>query len=143
MQKVWRLQRAAGKGVQVDRQGTGRSTRRQPDTRSATRTKDSLEGLVGLGGRIDCTVWNSRRDANAADLSVDSADEDRCIRSIGRAEVGNLRRDNVVEDAAARVDRDLIRQLVGRRSARLPTQQWSARERACARWSEWPGSKAD
>lgn len=85
-----------------------------------------MEGLVGLAGRVDCTVWNPRGDANAADLSVDAADEDRRIGSIGCAEVGNLRRDNVIEDAASRVDRDLIGQLVGCRSARLPAQQRSA-----------------
>ncbi len=120
MQKVRRPERATGESVEADREGTGRSARSQPGTWSTTRTEDSLEGLVGLRGRIDCTLWNSRCDADAANLSIDAADEDRCIRRIRRTQVSNLCRDDVVEDAAPRVDRRLIRQLIGCRRARLP-----------------------
>ena len=52
------------------------------------------------------------------------------IGRVGRAEVGDLRRDDVVEDAAARVQRHRVRQLVGHRRARLPTEERRGRERA-------------
>ena len=132
LQKVGRLQRAAGEGVEVDRERSGRRWTRKAD----------LEGLVGLRGRVDGAIWNSGRDADAANLSVDPADKDRRIGRVRRAQVGDLRRNDVVEDAAARVDRRLIRQLVGHRSARLPTEERRRRGRDCARWSGWPGSRA-
>ena len=90
--------------------------------------EDGLEGLIGLRGRIDGAVRNSGRDADAANLSVDSADEDGSVRRIGGAEVGDLRGDDVVEDAAAGVERHLVGELVGHRRARLPTEERRARE---------------
>ena len=62
-----------------------------------------LEGLVRLSGRVYGAAGDSLCDADAADLTVDSADEDGRVGWVGCAEVGDLRGDDVVEDAAARM----------------------------------------
>jgi hypothetical protein len=117
LQKVRRLQLAAGKGVQI-----------HGIRRCVSRRECRLKRSVGRSRRIHGAVCNSGRNADAAHLPVDAAHKDRRIRSVCCTEVSNLRRDNVVEYTASGVQRHLIRQLVGCRSARLPTEKWRAGE---------------
>src|ERR1700676_865614 len=56
LQEVGRLQRAAGKGIQVHCQRTGWRARRYPDAGRAAGSKPSLKVLIRLCGRIDCAV---------------------------------------------------------------------------------------
>ncbi len=63
--------------------------------------EEGLEGLIGLDGCVDGAAGYSGSDADAANLAVDAADEDRSIGRVHRAKVGDLRGDDVVEDTAA------------------------------------------
>ena len=109
LQEIRRLQRAAGKGVHVHSQGADGRTGMDSCTGQASRLKDSLKSSVGCDSRIDradihtSVVGRTGSNADATHLSVDAAYEYRRIGSIGRAQVGNLRWDNVVEDASTGV----------------------------------------
>ena len=74
LEEVRSLQRAAGEGVEIDREWRGRIG-----------AEGGLEGLVRLSGRVYGAAGDSLCDADAADLTVDSADED------GRVGLSNLR----------------------------------------------------
>ena len=108
LEEVWRRQRSAWEGVQVDGQGACWRVGGHSCTRIAVGLEGALKRLICQGGRIDGTVRHAWRDAYAADLTIDPAYEDGRVRRIHRSEIGHLRGNDVVEDASACMQRQLF-----------------------------------
>ncbi len=66
---------------------------------AAPALKTALKALLGVAGCIHRAAAYIRRNPHAAHLAADAAHKGWRVRSIGRGQVGNLRGNNVVEDA--------------------------------------------
>jgi hypothetical protein len=125
-EEVGRLEGAGGEGVEVDRERAERWEHRRECALKGT--------LVGLRPSRRRRCPDSGRDANAADLSVDAADEDRRVGRVGCAEVGDLGGDDVVEEAAAAC-RAVFSRACRRRTRAAARLKSGVAGKRCGRWS--------
>ena len=112
-EEVGSLECAGREGVEVDSEWAGWGGGRNSSARIPVAIEEGLEGLIGLNGCVHGTSGYSGSDANATNLAVDAADEDRCVWRVHRAKVGHLSGNDVVEDTAAAMKGRLLIELVG------------------------------
>ncbi len=125
---VRRFECAGREGIEADGERASWPARRETCARRPAGFEERLELLVRGGGSAGGAVGDAGRNRKAAHLAADAADEGGRIRRVGGGEIGNLCRNNVVEDAEAEMDHGSWSDLVGERDAGLPNQQRSGGE---------------
>ena len=137
------LQGAGGEGIQADGQRTGWSTWLDAGARRTAGAKDRLKRLVGADRSIDGAAGHIRSNANASNLSGKTAGEAGIVRSIHQTAVGDLLRDDVVEDAESPMNSSVRSKLICNRGARLVDEQRRCRKQVVNICREPPDSAAD